>query len=967
MSRDMGRKASIGTQSSQTPTTHLYDIFPAKSPSIRSPLARNPNTPVLVTTHRRRSKSLGSKSGPNVSHIHTASTSASVPKTLRRPAMPTMTPPQKVGSHSHHRKKSSDASAGGSSSAAATTPTAAAKRISENVRVFVGPEKQEFIVSRALLCACSPFFGDHLARGTNQLSLPTESSSMFELFAVWLHNPVGFPKHLHRALEHVEPEPGRTVDSAAASTRLHWTLVRLHLFAAVLELLPLQDLALDAIQDLYLCRDWDVTPRFISFLYTQCDPFASLRVRRWAVAMVAFALASAEDRAAIAERDTAASTDPASRARQTSTAAKDADELQELLARHPEFLADYEMHMRKMDESGLDLAMKNPQLRIPSNTLRNDQRRFAFRQCAFHTHRSTAGQGSCPYGGDDDVESRVGLIRKKSRAMRQQRRQAELQVQLQVQLDRQREHQALAAIHQVQQQQAGQTRHNHRVADDDQDGDYTVAPPSSIRDRSHSRSRSRTQPHISKLSLADIPESRSSPDKLGPLPPLPTKSYSPLPSTTSPSVPRSRLASRGTHSKSYSASAAVPASSASSSRAALPAARMPKRHMTDFSAPVPEVETPSTSPTPYLRPAAPIAESIATASGLTTSPGKLTLNTSIAGGALTASPPSTVSGSLKQQIRDQTAKLARHNASFQASTRLQRALPESPTYASPTLGYAASAMFAAFPSPDSPAPAMRKAQGKKPMPAQPPPPPPQQASPQKQKQKQHPQPIPPHKLPQQPRRAATTPARIEDYLDRKLPDPPTSPAPAPVSAYHLAMPHVDIDAEIRSLSALLPPPSQTPTSIKARTPTSAHAPAHARSAAYTSKPLPPARKQSAAGAPGPAPAPVRTIPSNAKLLSHSKSFSHATASVTATAFASAAAKLHHHPHHHQLGHGLSSPEPSDSANSSTLDVSAVDALLDEVAISLHIAQYAATSSSGPVASGAAAHHGHGHGLRVAAA
>ncbi|PHH56012.1 hypothetical protein CFIMG_001774RA [Ceratocystis fimbriata CBS 114723] len=938
MSRDIGRKGSISASPSQTPTTHVYDVFPPKSPSAFRVIS-NANA---SNTHRRRSKSLGSKAAPGISHIYTASTSAFVPTSIQRSALPTMTPPQKATTQGHHHKNSPSSAATSSPAPAASAAAveAAAKRMTENVHVFVGPEKQEFIVSRALLCACSPFFGDHLARGTSRLELPTESSSMFELFAVWLHNPVSFPKHLHRALEHVEPEPGRTIDSAAASTRLHWTLVRLHLFAAVLELLPLQDLALDAIQDLYLCRDWDVTPRFISFLYGQCDPFASLRVRRWAVAMVAFALASGASDAQGTEREGGSlTTDPASHARVKSTSAKDAAEFQKLLARYPEFLGDYEMHMRKMDESGLDLAMKNPQLRIPSNTLRNDQRRFAFRQCAFHTHRATAGQANCPYGGDDDVEGRVGLIRKKSRAIRQQRRQAELQMQLQVQLDRQREHQALAAIHREQQQQQKQQRqqpdratgHNHHAVDDDQDGDYTVAPP---RDnaRSRSRSQSRTRPHISQLSLGSIPAPRGSPDTLGPLPPLPPKAFSPLPPTPSQSIPRSRLASRGTHLKSYSTSAAVSTFSSSNSRAAV---RAPRRNMTDFDKPVPEVETPSTSPTPYLRPAAPIAESIA----LNINPGKLTIDTSVAGGALTASPPS-VSASLQQQIRDQTAKLARHNASFQASSRLQQAMPESPTYASPTLGYAASAMFAAFPSPDSPAPAMRKMHQKKPsqLHTQSNP---QSSPPQMQKQNQHSlshqKSHPPHNHKHkitQPKRAATTPARIEDYLDRKLPDPPKSPE------YQLAMPSVDIDAEIASLSALMPQPGQTPTRAKPY-PVTPHN-SQRKPAGHTKAPSASSAVSGSA---------YGMASSHSKSLSHSKSFSHSTAAVTATAFATAAANMH------------SKGKP----NYQGFDASAVDALLDEVAISLHIAQYASTKSTTAGTPPSSSHHGHGHGMRVAAA
>jgi hypothetical protein len=40
--------------------------------------------------------------------------------------------------------------------------------------------------------------------------------------------------------------------------------------------------------------------------------------------------------------------------------------------------------------------IKNPQLRLPMNKLRNEERFFGFRQCSFHSHRSTIGEGVCP-------------------------------------------------------------------------------------------------------------------------------------------------------------------------------------------------------------------------------------------------------------------------------------------------------------------------------------------------------------------------------------------------------------------------------------------------------------------------------------------------------------------------------------------------------------------------------------------
>lgn len=210
--------------------------------------------------------------------------------------------------------------------------------------------------------------------------LPRDSPAMFELFAAWVHDPHSFRRHLDEAITAAcatpPPKPGAMdTTRTTPSQRLHWALVRLHIFASTLSAAALQDAAMDAIQDLYLRRDWDVTPRFIAFLYAQCTPATSLRLRRWAVAMVTFSLSSPSP-----PRNPAAPR-----------------QFQALLRRHAEFSAEYAGHLRKMAASGLDIRVKNPQLRIPANRLRNEERRFAFRQCAFHTHRASVGEGRCPH------------------------------------------------------------------------------------------------------------------------------------------------------------------------------------------------------------------------------------------------------------------------------------------------------------------------------------------------------------------------------------------------------------------------------------------------------------------------------------------------------------------------------------------------------------------------------------------
>lgn len=263
----------------------------------------------------------------------------------------------------------------------------------EMVRVLVGQTSQEFSVNRRLLSACSPYFSQKLSQQTlpsQAILLATESPAMFELFVVWLHEQPAFRRNLDDTINGAisaasMTKEGTQVDACTLSQRLHWALVRLHLFAANLELGSVQDVAMDALQDLYLRRDWDVTPRLIKFLYSQCSVTSSLRLRRWAVAMVAFTLSCTSDSATLATATGAAASSPTV-----------ADHFHDLFKLHPEFSADYANHLRKMASSGLDARVKNPQLRVPTNKLRNEERRFAFRQCAFHTHRAAVGERRCP-------------------------------------------------------------------------------------------------------------------------------------------------------------------------------------------------------------------------------------------------------------------------------------------------------------------------------------------------------------------------------------------------------------------------------------------------------------------------------------------------------------------------------------------------------------------------------------------
>lgn len=263
--------------------------------------------------------------------------------------------------------------------------------------MLVGPEQKEFAVNKGLLCASSPYFSDGIdavpaaltaspgasaavaateqaaaenetaAAATNTAGLAIwlsgECPQMFELFVLWLSRPAAFRTFIETATATL-PKDGRRCRA------LHWSLVKLHLFASVVAVPALQDYALDALQDLYLRCDWDVSPRFLRFLWAECDAEAACRLRKWAVAMLAWTLANG----------------PA-----------DGDGFAALFAAHQDLRQSYDAHLAKMASSGADLHVKNPQLRIPRNDLRSEDRHFGFRQCSFHSHRRTVGQGRCPH------------------------------------------------------------------------------------------------------------------------------------------------------------------------------------------------------------------------------------------------------------------------------------------------------------------------------------------------------------------------------------------------------------------------------------------------------------------------------------------------------------------------------------------------------------------------------------------
>ncbi|KAL2175965.1 uncharacterized protein P884DRAFT_293161 [Thermothelomyces heterothallicus CBS 202.75] len=246
------------------------------------------------------------------------------------------------------------------------------------VTVLVGEEQREFTIHRKLLSDSCAFFKGHIdaipspsrqrkedgeEEEDSVLWLPNEAPDMFEIFVLWLYQRRRFPTFIDGATQ------GTCQDKLRS---LRTNLVRLHLFAAIIDLPALQDAAMDAIQDMYLRFDWDMSPHFLAFLYGECDAQHAVRLRKWAVAMLAWSLHSVDK--------------PQAR--------HDADKL---FVAYPELKADYHMHLQKMAQSRADVRIKNPQLRLPANGLRSGERLFGFRQCTFHSHRAAVGEGTCPH------------------------------------------------------------------------------------------------------------------------------------------------------------------------------------------------------------------------------------------------------------------------------------------------------------------------------------------------------------------------------------------------------------------------------------------------------------------------------------------------------------------------------------------------------------------------------------------
>lgn len=294
------------------------------------------------------------------------------------------------------------------------------------VRLLVGPSRREFLIHKKLLCASSSFFRYSLESlsdpssptspiaptspisissdaSTNSASscapsekllwLSEEAPEVMELFVHWLYQRNAFRGLLEQMVAAVSIQPApQSADHARvlkARRALHWNLIKLHLFAAIIRLPMLQDAAMDAVQDLYLRCDMDVSMGFLRFLYDECSREQAFRLRKWAVAMLAWTL---------------------------SNGGADPIALNELFDEFPALYDDYAKHMEKMEDSRADVRVKNPQLRLPRNKLKNEERHFGFRQCSFHSHRSLVGEGRCPYAAD--VQSQHASLSAASEASR---------------------------------------------------------------------------------------------------------------------------------------------------------------------------------------------------------------------------------------------------------------------------------------------------------------------------------------------------------------------------------------------------------------------------------------------------------------------------------------------------------------------------------------------------------------------
>ncbi|KAK3382882.1 hypothetical protein B0T24DRAFT_518233 [Lasiosphaeria ovina] len=250
----------------------------------------------------------------------------------------------------------------------------------EAATILVGQEQREFNLHKNLLCETSSFFREQLEHLEHEQTpvqtapgpsddddimwLPAENADMFELFVLWLYQRRSFHSFLDAAIQKITPAQCRS---------LRFNLIRLHLFAVLIDLPALQDVAMDALQDMYLHLDWAMSPQFIAFIYGECQTEQAFRLRKWAVAMLAWTLHGGD------------------------TSVAQAGHFDRLFVAFPGLAEEYRKHLTKMVASKADVRFKNPQLRLPVNKLRNGERFFGFRQCSFHSHRATVGESTCPH------------------------------------------------------------------------------------------------------------------------------------------------------------------------------------------------------------------------------------------------------------------------------------------------------------------------------------------------------------------------------------------------------------------------------------------------------------------------------------------------------------------------------------------------------------------------------------------
>lgn len=257
-------------------------------------------------------------------------------------------------------------------------------------------------------------FGERLSTGpvfesspaVSVIWLQAESPAMFELFVLWLYQrSVGLVRLVDEVSAH-RAGGVKATSKICRSIGLPQNLAELHVFAAKVGIDELQDVALDALQDVFLRCEWQATPKFIRFVFECYDPENAYRLRQWTVAMMAWTLAAtgtdllslcfaaSKNRSKKSPREQHPSL---SNHHQKQPIPEFVRRFSAILSDIPDLLKDFVDHVSKLSRLKGSAAQKNPTIRLPTNCMKTDGRQYGFRLCSFHSHRKEVGQGECPH------------------------------------------------------------------------------------------------------------------------------------------------------------------------------------------------------------------------------------------------------------------------------------------------------------------------------------------------------------------------------------------------------------------------------------------------------------------------------------------------------------------------------------------------------------------------------------------